>query len=428
MAIKGLTDQGTPRMPSVGTIRKGAPKPKSGNRPGKDLSWFRLDTNDKSVQKLWNVLYPKEPREIEVFLPHNDIKDNFSAWMEHWVAGGLVHRCDGEKVIIQRGKNGEYETWDEGEGPDCPGGCAIAGRLVVMISEMRRMATLTVVTSSKHDVLNLSANLLRYYEMRQNLRGIPFVLSRVERAISTPSGKNGGRARRKKWLLQLEPAPTWVSAQLSYLESMALPRVQLPAIAAPKMRIEPDPTWREWDPEVVAANGEDAPGPVIDTEPVLAEPPQQVVHTESAEAAATGTQTSPTYDRAASMLRADLAAKTDLYQRGYAGGTHDGKATDPATPVQVGLVASLLTEAFAPDENATAQYHSALKFLFKADSAGDLTFCQARAALSWLTTKKDPQTGEYPLNDGVEAAARLCVREAMQAAGEVEMGGLGEEE
>ncbi len=428
MAIKGLTDQDTPRMPSVGTIRKGAKKEEGARQPGADLSWFRLDTKDKGVQELWDVLYPEEPREIKIFLPHNDIEDNFSAWMEHWVAGGLVHRCDGEKVVVQRGKNGDYETWAEGEGPDCPGGCAIAGRLAVMIPEMRRMATLTVVTSSKHDILNLSANLLRYYEMRQNLQGIPFILRRVERAISTPSGKKGARARRKKWLLQLEPAPTWVSAQLSYLESIALPRIQLPAIAAPKARIEADPTWRKWDLEVMAANGEDAPEPVIDAEPVLAEPPQRVVHIEPIGPVAVETPPSPTYDRAAFLLRADLAAKTEMFQRGYAGGIDDGRATDLATSAQAGLVASLFTEAFAPDENATKEYHSALKFLFRVDSAKGLTFCQARAALAWLTGKKDPETGEYPLNDGVAATARLCLREAMLAAGQIEMVGLGEEE
>ncbi len=427
MPIVGLTDRRRSRYPEVGVIRKGEKKPESGNKPGKDLSYFRMDTQDASVQKLWDELYPKEPRELIITLPHRTVEENFSVWKEEWIASGLAHRCDGKFMVQQRDKQGEMVMFSDGDQKPCPGGCSIAGRLSAILPQMRRLSTVMVFTSSKWDVINLTDNLNALYDIKQNLMGIPIILRRVLKSISTPRG-NGKRARSKSWLLQLEAAPGYVAAELEYRAHEALPRVHLPAIAAPKARIEPDPTWREWEPEVVAANGEDAPGPVIDVEPVLAEPPQRVVHTEPAEAATVETPPSPTYDRAAFLLRADLAAKIETFQRGYEGGTHDGKATDPATPVQAGLVASLLTEAFAPDENATQEYHSALKFLFKADSAGDLTFCQARAALSWLTTKKNPETGEYPLNDGVSAAARLCVREAMLAAGQAEMAVLGEEE
>lgn len=268
MAIKGLTDREKLRIPSVGTIRKGAAREEGAKRPGKDLSWFRLDTKDTNVRQLWDALYPGEPREIEAFLPYKEIDDNFSAWMEHWVAGGLIHRCDGEKVIIQRTRSGEYETFEDGDGPPCPGGCSIAGRLSVLIPEMRRMVTLTVVTSSKHDILNLSANLLAYYEIRENLRGIPFILRRVEKEVSTP-GENGKRVRRKKWLLELEPAPAYVSAQLSYQASLALPRFQLPTGTPVKARIELDPRPNGWDEVTFDANGEDSLGPVIDAEQVL---------------------------------------------------------------------------------------------------------------------------------------------------------------
>lgn len=420
MAIKGLTDQERLRIPSVGTIRKGAPKPEKGNRPGKDLSWFRLDTKDKNVRQLWDALYPGEPREFEVFLPYKEIEDNFSAWMEHWVAGGLVHRCDGEKVIVQRTKAGEYETHDNGTGPPCPGGCSIAGRLSVLIPEMRRMVTLTVVTSSKHDILNLSANLLAYYEIRENLRGIPFILRRVEKEVSTP-GENGKRVRRKKWLLELEPAPAYVSAQLSYQASLALPRFQLPAGTPVKARIELDPRPNGWDEVTFDANGENSEV-VTNGESALELPPERVVPTNPLMAKdAPPVSSSSEPPSLAHKFRTELVAAAESYAKGYAHGVNADKATATASPAQAGLIASLFTEAFAPDDNAAKEYHSALKFLFGIDSAKGLTFCQARSVLHWLTTKKDPATGEYPLNEGVTEKARLCLREAMLDAGQTEL-------
>ncbi len=42
MAIKGLTTDVRASFPSLGTLRKGAPKDPNGNRPGKDLTSFRF--------------------------------------------------------------------------------------------------------------------------------------------------------------------------------------------------------------------------------------------------------------------------------------------------------------------------------------------------------------------------------------------------
>jgi hypothetical protein len=68
------------------------------------------------------------------------------------------------------------------------------------------------------------ASVLEAYEaMRGDLRGIPFILSRVPRMVSTPSGQDGKRARREKWLWHLEAQPTWVQAQLSVMQRAALP-------------------------------------------------------------------------------------------------------------------------------------------------------------------------------------------------------------
>ncbi len=285
MPIVGLTDQQRSRYPEVGVIRKGEKRPEGGKGIGKDLSYFRMDTQDASVQKLWNELYPKEPRELIITLPHRTVEENFSAWKEEWIASGLAHRCDGQFMVQQRDKKGEMVMFSDGDRKPCPGGCSIAGRLSVILPQMRRLSTVMVATSSKWDIINLTENLNALYDIKQSLMGIPIILRRVLKSISTPRG-NGKRARQKSWLLQLEAAPGYVAAELEYRAHEALPRVHLPAIAAPKARIHDDHTWREWDPEVMAANGEDAPGPVIDAEPVLAETPRRVAHTAPAEAAA----------------------------------------------------------------------------------------------------------------------------------------------
>ena len=200
MPIVGLTDRQRSRYPEVGIIRKGEPKPESGNRPGKDLSYFRMDTKDEGVQQLWDELYPKEPRELMVTLPYRTVEENFSAWMEEYVAGGMVHRCDGVYVVQRRNRDGQMEMFEGDDRPKCPGGCSIVGRLSVILPQMRRMSTVMVLTGSINDVLNLTDNLNAFYDIRQNLCGIPFILRRVEKMISTP-GKNGTRARRKSCLV-----------------------------------------------------------------------------------------------------------------------------------------------------------------------------------------------------------------------------------
>jgi len=262
MAIKGLTDRSA-TLPIVGMIRKGEKKTQA-NKPGADLTYFRLDTQDAGVQSMWNVLYPGEPREIEVVLPYKEIEDNFDAWMEKWVSGGLVHRCDGENVVVRRKKDGDYETFGPGQGPACPGGCKQVGRLSVLLPQVRRMVTLTVLTTSKHDIKNLMSNLRSYYGIRQNLRGIPFVLRRVRRKVSTPAA-GGKRIRREKWFLQLEPGASWVGAQLGVMEADAFPQRVLGAvaglIAAPPVPDDNGDDEADWDEGVF-----DATDPDEDTE------------------------------------------------------------------------------------------------------------------------------------------------------------------
>ncbi len=220
MAIIGLTDRPA-AFPEIGVLRKGAPKPEKGNKPGEDLKYFRFDSADADAARLFTEHYGAEPVAIRVFVPLATAGENFEAWREEWTASSLKHRCDGQTMVRWLTPRGTYSD----EPKPCTGGCKQVGRLKVVIPELRRFAYVTVLTTSIHDILQIHANLLALESLRGDLRGIPLILKRVPRKISTPNG-NGERARREKWLITIEAAPSWVELQLTAQEQAALPQAQ----------------------------------------------------------------------------------------------------------------------------------------------------------------------------------------------------------
>jgi hypothetical protein len=246
MAIKGLTDKG-PSLPQIAVLRKGAPKPASG--PGKDLKYFRFDTEDAEADKRFKEAYGAEPVAIRVFLPFATTDENFEAWREAWTASSLQHRCDGENCVRWLQPNGTYSDAPK----PCPGGCKQVGRLKVIIPELKRWAFVTTLTTSIHDIIELHANLMALEGARGDLRGIPLILKRAPRKISTPRN-NGERQRAEKWLLTIEAQPQWVELQLANQERAALNQAEQP-LALP-----------EW-------NGEEE---IEDVEEVTADAPEMI--------------------------------------------------------------------------------------------------------------------------------------------------------
>jgi len=228
MPIKRLATEAS--FPRIGTLRKGAPKGEKS--PGKDLTYFRFDTDDAQAAADFLDAYGAQPQSINCYLPYSTPDENFPAWQEEYRAGGLVHRCDGETMSLHMTANGAYST----EPHPCPyatgekertrkePGCKPIGRLSIIIPELRRFAYVTVLTGSINDIMELSANLNAVYAIRGNLQGVPFVLSRRPKMISTPTD-DGGRRRFEKWLLFIEPDPQWVRLQLAGMRQRAL---QLP--------------------------------------------------------------------------------------------------------------------------------------------------------------------------------------------------------
>jgi hypothetical protein len=224
--IKGLTDRPA-AFPTIGTLRKGAPKPQNGNKPGADLKHFRFDTEDQEAHKLFTEHYGAEPRAIRVFVPFKTAQENFEAWKEEWTASSLKHRCDGHTMVLWLDKENAFRN----DPKPCPGGCKQVGRLSVIIPELKRMAFVTVLTTSIHDIMEIHSNLLALESARGDLRGIPLILKRTPRKISTPR-EGGQRARAEKWLITIEAQPQWVELQLAAQEREALPQAEPLALPA----------------------------------------------------------------------------------------------------------------------------------------------------------------------------------------------------
>jgi hypothetical protein len=208
------------RFPKCGTLRKGAPKPERG--PGRDLNYFRFDPIDEQTGKDFAEHYGDEPRSINVFLPYATTDENFHCWQEEYSASELKHRCDGEFVYERNARTGQIERTDT----PCPGGCQEVGRLTVIIPELKRFAYVTVLTGSAHDLAELLSNLQAIEMLQRDLRGIPMVLRRIKRMISTPDDRTGKRARREKWLLNIEVAPQWARSMLTSMERQAMPLLE----------------------------------------------------------------------------------------------------------------------------------------------------------------------------------------------------------
>lgn len=392
MPINGLTNR-PPSFPEIGQLRKGAPKPNE-KQPGKDLTFFRFTSDIPEVQAAFDAAYDGEPRLINVFLPFRSVDDNMDAWQEEYRAGGLVHRCNGETVVLWQKSDGsyshdskpcEYASGKKQRSQKEPG-CKPVGRLKVIIPELGRLAYVTVLTTSTHDIRNLDAQLraLAGLSKSGDLRGIPLQLRRRPNKISTPSG-DGKRVRREKWLLSIEAAPDWVALQLAAQAQAALPEMRpMAALPAPAQgvtviahtgEIVAAPGAEDWEDDD-AEEGEWAVPPVVPSEP---EEPKEKPATNGAPKPA--------------PARPLDAAKVRQVVRKKAGWPNGTRITDgePLTPAQQTAVVAVMTEACRPSQGILSgdevdgRRHAVLDYLFGIQSTKSLSKAEASAILDWLT-------------------------------------------
>lgn len=243
MAIKGLTDRGA-AFPEIGQIRKGGKK--GNNRPGKDLTYFRVEFDERETKaaETFQSVYGSQPTSIRIILPFDEIDRMWVAWLEAYTAGRMVARSDGEFIIYRvDSKTGEVivkggvdvRTGQPAPHPDNdiagydyknnPVKFKPTGRLKVIIPELARAAYLTVLTTSVHDIANISDQLRAFQELNGGqIKGIPFILRRRPKKISIPNPEDPTkRMRVEKWMLSIEADPDWVKAKLSEVKRLALP-------------------------------------------------------------------------------------------------------------------------------------------------------------------------------------------------------------
>lgn len=273
MSIRGLTDRGL-SFPQIGNVRKGGKKEKRTDKngreyeiQGKDLTYFRVEFDEKEPisAALFLDKYGNQPTEINFVFPFNEIDRCWEAWLEAYTAGRMVARSDGEYFTYWLGDKGEVKVLggvDENGakvphidivGKDYknnPVKLRPVGRLRIVIPELQRLAYLVVHTTSKHDIINISEQLEGIRTINGGrLVGIPLVLRRRPRMISTPDPNDAAkRVRREKWLLSIEADPEWVKAKLLEVKRAALPGNGLALLTgeAPPAPVE---EWGEDDEE-----------------------------------------------------------------------------------------------------------------------------------------------------------------------------------
>lgn len=259
MPIKGLTDR-DPRHIVLGKIRKGdekqtvTRKDKNGKEyttqiQGNDLvDVFRVTSNDAEVLKEWETAYAKSggllPRGIGVIFPFPTLEGNFTAWYEEWKATSLIRRCDGEEQHLWLT---DKQTYAKNKIPclGCPNnlsksGCKQTGTLRFLVPAIKsRLGVFELETHSKWDIINIVETLLATKTMFGSLQGIPMVLYRETKSVSTPAFKEGqSRGRVDKSFVKLRLRSDFSEPIIKALESATSARIQAIAAAQDPAQLE----------------------------------------------------------------------------------------------------------------------------------------------------------------------------------------------
>jgi hypothetical protein len=398
---------------------------------------------------LAEALGTETPTELRIFFPFDEIDQIFPAFMQNWVSSSLICRGDGEQILyaieltsgkatvrdghaINTFREGQKE-YKAGQPMPCPGlsrdlyskceKCKPNAMLLILMRDVPRLAYYQISTTSIHNIKNLTEQLNTVRQTIQELTGsprltgVPFILRRVKRNISTPGGKDGKRQRVEKWFVELEIEPEWMmkmfKAQLQLadpLRRLAIPATVEPEIVQPAPAVsgysEP-PVWepRDYD-EAEEATWEpvEEPAPVATPEPPTNGKPK--------------TESPRPY------------APNEVSQKIYTfinKGNYRDKDTQEWLPIElhalgkktVNILSAILERAFVGDlpESKEGMRHAVLNWLFGVMSAKELTAAQANALIVWLTGKEAVDFNT-PVGPFVPAEARAIYDLAIQEAEE----------
>jgi hypothetical protein len=453
MPIKGLTKRGA-SFPEIGRIRKGAPKGK--NKPGEDLDHFRFvfDEAEVETEVRFRDVYGEEPREFRALLPFDEIEECWSAWLEAYVASGLVYRSDGEKVIFwvdpgtgeRKVFQGEPETEcvaakgkpigviKNTQGQEKEVYATAHGRLRVIVADLKRFAFMTLVTSSQYDIANIDSQ-LEGVEMaakvvgRDGIAGVPLLISRRKVNISVPMS-DGKRRRKANWLINIEADPRWAEAQ-----AIAMIEAATPTLVEGRYI---EPPEREEDLSLLPVIKEDGSVEWEDNEPDVKDVEVVVKGSLSKEEAQLAKSV---LDDAESASVEELEAAGEILERvtedalqtkaydlrAYLQGrVIDFKGTNRNTKSlgEKSLFESvnwMLSECWLKDKKADEKRRSVVRFLFGKDTQ-DMTGAECRALLEFLNVSVNEE-GHWKPDPTAVGSIFACLTVAMAESGQPELVG-----
>lgn len=421
--IKGITGEMRAGLTRIGKLRKGAPRPASGRMPGKDLPTFRFTSERADVQATWDEAFPKPPSELTIYFASPRIEDCWEAWQEEYGGGGLIHRCDGETMVLWLGDDGKYHE----DPKPCPyhsgektrqrdsDGCQPKGRLRFLVWELARRGHVGEVwleTGSFRDIQNIEMALNGLWQTprTEGLMGIPFILRRVEGQTSytTPEGK---RARVSKFFVELEPAAEYMRMRLTQMRNRVLEGGAALAIEAPagdlfrKSAISPSNDWSEDDEDPYEPESDDRSDEPIEGQATEVREPEP-------EQATGGRPYDPETCRKGILALAIKYRKdgrdergVDTGFRGWLTGTLEG-----------------LFEAAAKDQRPQLR-HSLLAFIFGQTSIKELPPSAIEALADWATKKNAEGVREVVQHAKSEAIAMVTACEVAAGQTELPLGG-----
>lgn len=277
MPIIGLTNRGL-AFPQIGVIRKGSPKETRKNADGKeyqiqgkDLKHFRVefDVAEERIRAIFEQIYGKEPTQMKVTFPFNEINRVWDAWLEAYTSNRLIARADGEHIVYWRDgkekivKDGialvtrEMKIWKKvdglhteplpvmvREGQPVPYienmvfhrtektlvEAKPVGRLRVVLPELKRLGYLVLQTTSMNDIISiggpesgeLGAIKMLCDNLGQPLAGVPMILRRKPKDIAY-TDKNGKQSKMTRWLVHIEADPVYVESVMEKMQRLAMP-------------------------------------------------------------------------------------------------------------------------------------------------------------------------------------------------------------
>jgi hypothetical protein len=439
MPITGLTDresaQTDMRLRSIGKIRKGE---KRGDKLI-DLDHFRFVANEsfKGAEKAFFNVYGREPRMLFGHLPFATMEENFSTWKEKWTRKmGLIHRCNGRHMVQWLDDDHGYVTDYELEiKKPCPYGplaedgapddkpCKQVGRLSLILPDlMRELVTngaeygleqaplgfVTLVTTSEHDLANLTRELLALENQggRNGLQGMPVVIRRVRESVGVRfQGNNGDTIKTKsdKWMLHIDTTNDFVLNQLQAQEK--------------RRQLEAENGYAPEEAKALIGPGDDALD-VVDaeyTEPELVSDDNPFEEPEPA-----GEPEDEAAEEAEQKVTRPYTPATlkEMITKGIEKRRKDDFAFDNGDLSRFkGAMNNSLELCFAGNKHSDQRRHFVLEYLTGHASSNDLDDAQIKTVHRWLNASKD-ESGEWMPDPLAVSEARAIARQAELDAGQ----------